>query len=146
MQCATMSQKLNIKQQVPFIVCRTAEPSGALERVKGKRVQIPHDLVTVIGSLPPGCSCTGHWNACSGKAAVDVELSARKPARCWYGSIAPDHEELVVPEKLMENPGVFLRCRSAHRKTLVFLWQFCLQSCCAWVLFPVPVFQQMDLP
>lgn len=48
MQCATMNQKLNIKQQVPFIVCRTAEPSGALERVKGKRVQIPHDLVTVI--------------------------------------------------------------------------------------------------
>ena len=43
-----MSQKLNIKQQVPFIVCRAAEPSGALERVKGKRVQIPHDLVTVI--------------------------------------------------------------------------------------------------
>jgi hypothetical protein len=81
-----------------------------------------------------------------GKAAAGVELSARKPARCWYGSIAPDHEELVVPEKLMENPGVFLRCRSAHRKTLVFLWQFCLQSCCAWVLFPVPVFQQMDLP
>ena len=48
MQCATMSQKLNIKQQVPFIVCRAAESSGALERVKGKRVQIPHDLVTVI--------------------------------------------------------------------------------------------------
>ena len=48
MQCATMNQKLNIKQQVPFIVCRAAEPSGALERVKGKRVQIPHDLVTVI--------------------------------------------------------------------------------------------------
>jgi hypothetical protein len=55
-----------------------------------------------------------------GKAAAGVELSARKPARCWYRSIAPDHEELVVPEKLMENPGVFLRCRSAHRKTLVF--------------------------
>ena len=35
-----------------------------------------------------------------GKAAAGVELSARKPARCWYGSIAPDHEELVVPEKL----------------------------------------------
>ena len=48
MQCATMNQKLNIKQQVPFIVCRAAEPTGALERVKGKRVQIPHDLVTVI--------------------------------------------------------------------------------------------------
>ena len=48
MQCATISRKLNIKQQVPFIVCRAAEPSGALERVKGKRVQIPHDLVTVI--------------------------------------------------------------------------------------------------
>ena len=48
MQCATMNRKLNIKQQVPFIVCQAAEPSGALERVKGKRVQIPHDLVTVI--------------------------------------------------------------------------------------------------
>ena len=36
--------KLNNKQQVPFIVmlCST------LERVKEKRVQIPHDLVTVI--------------------------------------------------------------------------------------------------
>ncbi len=29
-----MNRKLNIKQQVPFIVCRTADPSGALERVK----------------------------------------------------------------------------------------------------------------
>ena len=48
MQCDTINRKLNIKQQVPFIVCRAAEPSGALERVKGKRVQIPHDLVTVI--------------------------------------------------------------------------------------------------
>ena len=48
MQCDTINRKLNIKQQVPFIVCRAAEPSGALERVKGKRAQIPHDLVTVI--------------------------------------------------------------------------------------------------
>ncbi len=45
MQCATMNQKLNIQQQVPFIVCRAVR---RLERVKGKRVQIPHDLVTVI--------------------------------------------------------------------------------------------------
>ena len=36
-----------------------------------------------------------------GKAAAGVELSARKPARCWYrGFAAPDHEELVVPKSL----------------------------------------------
>ena len=48
MRYAILRRKLNKKQQVPFIVCRAVKPSGALERVKGKRVQIPHDLVTVI--------------------------------------------------------------------------------------------------
>ena len=57
MQCDTISRKLNIKQQVPFIVCRAAEPSGALERVKGKRVQIPHDLVTVIREFAAMAFC-----------------------------------------------------------------------------------------
>ena len=30
-------------------------PFGAWERVKGKRVQIPHDLVTVIRESASGC-------------------------------------------------------------------------------------------
>ena len=77
MQCATMNRKLNIKQQVPFIVCRAAEPSGALERVKGKRVQIPHDLVTVIRESASGCfaPATGAllWEGDDGRRSFSQE-------------------------------------------------------------------------
>ena len=49
-----------------------------------------------------GCmesSCAGHWNVCSGKAAVDVELSARKPARCWYGGASPRSRGIGCTQK-----------------------------------------------
>lgn len=74
-------------------------PFGAWERVKGKRVQIPHDLVTVIREFTARVCCTGHWNPCSGKAAVDVELSARKPARCWYGGASPRSRGIGCTQK-----------------------------------------------
>ena len=76
-------------------------PLGAWERVKGKRVQIPHDLVTVIR-----------------EPAVRVLLAPATEALLWEGGggrrsfsqetclllvqerNAPDHEELVVPKSL----------------------------------------------
>ena len=35
----------------------------------------------------PGALGTGHWSICSGKAAEGGDLSVRKPAGCWYGSV-----------------------------------------------------------
>ena len=96
-----MSQKLNIKQQVPFIVCRTAEPSGALERVKGKRVQIPHDLVTVIREpaarvlLAPATEAL-LWEGGGGRRSFSQETCLLLVQE----RTAPDHEELVVPKSL----------------------------------------------
>ena len=39
-------------------------PFGAWERVKGKRVQIPHDLVTVIRESAALAHVAGHWELC----------------------------------------------------------------------------------
>jgi len=36
-------------------------PFGAWKRVKGKRVQIPHDLVTVIREPAARVHLHGHW-------------------------------------------------------------------------------------
>ena len=58
------------------------------ERVKGKRVQIPHDLVTVKG-VRIRVLCTSHWSFCSGKEMTGGDLSVRKPACCWYGGANP---------------------------------------------------------
>ena len=59
------------------------------ERVKGKRVQIPHDLVTVIRESASGCCVHRPLEHCSGKAAPGGDLSVRKPACCWYGGLSP---------------------------------------------------------
>ena len=96
-----MNRKLNIKQQVPFIVCRAAEPSGALERVKGKRVQIPHDLVTVIREpaarvlLAPATEAL-LWEGGGGRRSFSQETCLLLVQE----RTAPDHEELVVPKSL----------------------------------------------
>ena len=101
MQCDTINRKLNIKQQVPFIVCRVAEPSGALERVKGKRVQIPHDLVTVIREpaarvlLAPATEAL-LWEGGGGRRSFSQETCLLLVQE----RTAPDHEELVVPKSL----------------------------------------------
>ena len=64
-------------------------PRCAVGRVKGKRVQIPHDLVTVIRESASGCCAHRPLEHCSGKAAPGGDLSVRKPACCWYGGLSP---------------------------------------------------------
>ena len=94
-----MNRKLNIKQQVPFIVCRAAEPSGALERVKGKRVQIPHDLVTVIREPAARVLLHRSLGICPGRRRWALIFQPGNLPAVGTGAQAPDHEELVVPKK-----------------------------------------------
>lgn len=76
------SPRLNRKQQVP--AAGASSPAG---RVKGKRVRVPRDLVTVIRESAAWRSAPVTGGFASGKAAAGGELSVRKPARCWYRSV-----------------------------------------------------------
>lgn len=70
------------------------------ERVKGKRVQIPHDLVTVIRESPVRVL----WAPVTGASALGrrrravIFQSGNLPV-VGTGAYAPNHEELVVPKK-----------------------------------------------
>ena len=88
-------------------------PFGAWERVKGKRVQIPHDLVTVIRELcGVGAFCAGHWGnlreGSRGRGQFCPSLSARKPACCWYGSRCSRSRGIGCTEKPRNNRGLFV--------------------------------------
>ena len=60
--------------------------SAAQKRVKGKRAQIPHDLVTVIREP-------------AARVRLHRSLGISPGRRRVRGRTAPDHEELVVPQR-----------------------------------------------
>ena len=76
-------------------------PFGAWKRVKGKRVQIPHDLVTVIREpaarvlLAPATEAL-LWEGGGGRRSFSQETCLLLVQE----RTAPDHEELVVPKSL----------------------------------------------
>ena len=85
------------------------------ERVKGKRVQIPHDLVTVIRESASGCfaPATGAF-ALGRRCRAAIFQSGNLPA-VGTGVQTPDHEELVVP-KSSETKEVFLSCHPQDKR------------------------------
>ena len=54
-----LNSELNRKQQVP--AAGASSPAG---RVKGKRVRVPRDLVTVIRESAALALSAGHWRLC----------------------------------------------------------------------------------
>ena len=134
-----ISDELNRKQQVPSATLRGgkgkreagADPARSRHCDKGACRQ---------GAFAP---VTEH---CLGRRRQALSFQPGNLPAVGTGALLQITRNWLYLKSSWKIRGVFLRCRSAHRKTLVFLWQFCLQSCCAWVLFPVPVFQQMDLP
>ena len=77
-----ISDELNRKQQVPSAALRGgkgkreagADPARSRHCDKGVRIRV---------------LCTSHWSFCSGKEMTGGDLSARKPACCWYGGANP---------------------------------------------------------
>ncbi len=93
------------------------------ERVKGKRVQIPHDLVTVIRESASGCfaPATGAF-ALGRRCRAAIFQSGNLPA-VGTGVQTPDHEELVVPKSPEKIRGLFVM-PSAGQKGLFFYLTF----------------------
>ena len=96
------------------------------ERVKGKRVQIPHDLVTVIRESASGCFAPATGALLREGDAGRRSFSQETCLLLVRGCKTPDHEELVVP-KSPETTEVFLSCHPQDRRASFFP-----------SLFPVP--------
>ena len=106
-------------------------PFGAWERVKGKRVQIPHDLVTVIRE--PAARVHLHRSLGFDPGRRRQALSFQPgnlPAAGYGGRTAPDHEELVVPQSTCLKYGVFC-VAILHAKDLVFYGVNSRVPCCS---------------
>ena len=91
------------KQQVP-----SAPSSDRAGRSKGKRVQIPHDLVTVIRESTvrvlwaPATEPSG-----LGRRQQALNFQSGNLPAVGTGASAPDHEELVVPKSPNHCKGSF---------------------------------------
>ena len=100
--------------------------AGAL---KGKRVEIPHDLVTVIRELTArvhphrSLECMFREGGCGRRS-----FSQETCLPLVRGLCAPDHEELVVPKSPLKDLGLFVLPSRKQKDPLFFR-----------VLFPVPL-------
>ncbi len=105
------------------------------ERVKGKRVQIPHDLVTVIRESASGCiaPATGAF-ALGRRCRAAIFQSGNLPA-VGTGVQTPDHEELVVP-KSPETTEVFLSCHPQDRRASSFISLSCTLCLVQTAIYP----------
>ena len=74
-------------------------PFGAWKRVKGKRVQIPHDLVTVIREPAARVHLHRSLGFNPGRRRQALSFQPGNLPAVGTGAQAPDHEELVVPKK-----------------------------------------------
>ena len=94
-------------------------PFGAWERVKGKRVQIPHDLVTVIREPAARVHLHRSLGFDPGRRRQALSFQPGNLSAVGTGAQAPDHEELVVPQSTCLKYGVFC-VAILHAKDLVF--------------------------
>ena len=94
---------------------------GAAGALKGKRVEIPHDLVTVIREFTArvhphrSLECIFREGGCGRQSFSQETCLLLVQGRC-----APDHEELVVPKSPLKNPGLFVLPSRKQKDPLFF--------------------------
>ena len=92
--CYTLHRKIEYDSRCLFARFRRTEKGKREAGANPARSRHCDKEACRQGAFAP---VTGHQ---PGKAAVGVDLSARKPARCRVrGRTAPNHEELVVPQR-----------------------------------------------